>query len=312
MAVPERWQGRGVALTDPGQAAVVPSVSAVRARFNGSCNGSIPRMVLTPEMSHQPALGVPALGVPALGCRPPVPCGPRSSGGCWGADGTFALASGTLRGRAGTGGGSFPCGKGGLDSPAFQGQLLMGASGCSVPPSPPSSSSVPCAPPGTLSAPHLLQPHPQPARGLPGSPSGLVISSNYSLFATCSSVSSPLGVSFSETIMFLHQIFYQGLKARISSWPTLVLGECLLPPRRVSFLLAAGAQPTLFLLMQLPGRFANRGLRGNALHSTAVLLHVSRGGEDQSKKPRRTPVPAFPVLPGGGTGGLGRALERRC
>lgn len=26
--------------------------------------------------------------------------------------------------------------------------------------------------------------------------------------------------------MFLHQIFYQGLKARISSWPTLVLGEC--------------------------------------------------------------------------------------
>ncbi|KAL7980235.1 hypothetical protein Chor_001503 [Crotalus horridus] len=28
----------------------------------------------------------------------------------------------------------------------------------------------------------------------------------------------------SETIMFLHQIFYQGLKARISSWPTLVLG----------------------------------------------------------------------------------------
>ncbi|ETE69441.1 Ras-specific guanine nucleotide-releasing factor 1, partial [Ophiophagus hannah] len=30
----------------------------------------------------------------------------------------------------------------------------------------------------------------------------------------------------SETIMFLHQIFYQGLKARISSWPTLVLGEC--------------------------------------------------------------------------------------
>ncbi|ELK36006.1 Ras-specific guanine nucleotide-releasing factor 2 [Myotis davidii] len=27
----------------------------------------------------------------------------------------------------------------------------------------------------------------------------------------------------SETIMFLHQIFYQGLKARISNWPTLVL-----------------------------------------------------------------------------------------
>ncbi|KFR02506.1 Ras-specific guanine nucleotide-releasing factor 1, partial [Nipponia nippon] len=31
----------------------------------------------------------------------------------------------------------------------------------------------------------------------------------------------------SETIMFLHQIFYQGLKARISSWPTLVLGHGL-------------------------------------------------------------------------------------
>uniref|UniRef100_A0A8C5PQU4 Ras protein specific guanine nucleotide releasing factor 1 n=1 Tax=Leptobrachium leishanense TaxID=445787 RepID=A0A8C5PQU4_9ANUR len=29
----------------------------------------------------------------------------------------------------------------------------------------------------------------------------------------------------SETIMFLHQIFYQGLKARISSWPTLVLSD---------------------------------------------------------------------------------------
>ncbi|XP_025774446.1 ras-specific guanine nucleotide-releasing factor 1 [Puma concolor] len=29
--------------------------------------------------------------------------------------------------------------------------------------------------------------------------------------------------ALSETIMFLHQIFYQGLKARISSWPTLVL-----------------------------------------------------------------------------------------
>eukprot|EP00066_Takifugu_rubripes_P004035 XP_003967091.1 PREDICTED: ras-specific guanine nucleotide-releasing factor 1 [Takifugu rubripes] len=29
----------------------------------------------------------------------------------------------------------------------------------------------------------------------------------------------------SETIMFLHQIFYQGLKARIASWPTLVLAD---------------------------------------------------------------------------------------
>ncbi|XP_042199040.1 ras-specific guanine nucleotide-releasing factor 1 isoform X2 [Callorhinchus milii] len=29
----------------------------------------------------------------------------------------------------------------------------------------------------------------------------------------------------SETIMFLHQIFYQGLKARVASWPTLVLAD---------------------------------------------------------------------------------------
>jgi Ras-specific guanine nucleotide-releasing factor 1 len=27
--------------------------------------------------------------------------------------------------------------------------------------------------------------------------------------------------------MFLHQIFYQGLKARIASWPTLVLGRSI-------------------------------------------------------------------------------------
>lgn len=29
----------------------------------------------------------------------------------------------------------------------------------------------------------------------------------------------------SETIMFLHQIFHQGLNARMANWPTLVLGE---------------------------------------------------------------------------------------
>lgn len=34
-----------------------------------------------------------------------------------------------------------------------------------------------------------------------------------------------LFIIVSETIMFLHQIFYQGLKARIASWPTLVLGK---------------------------------------------------------------------------------------
>lgn len=33
--------------------------------------------------------------------------------------------------------------------------------------------------------------------------------------------------SLSETIMFLHEIFHQGLKARIANWPTLVLGKQL-------------------------------------------------------------------------------------
>lgn len=32
---------------------------------------------------------------------------------------------------------------------------------------------------------------------------------------------------FSETIMFLHEIFHQGLKARIANWPTLILGKLL-------------------------------------------------------------------------------------
>ena len=27
-----------------------------------------------------------------------------------------------------------------------------------------------------------------------------------------------------ETILFLHQIFYKGLQARMNNWPTLVLG----------------------------------------------------------------------------------------
>lgn len=29
----------------------------------------------------------------------------------------------------------------------------------------------------------------------------------------------------SETILFLHQIFYKGLQARMNNWPTLVLGN---------------------------------------------------------------------------------------
>ena len=62
---------------------------------------------------------------------------------------------------------------------------------------------------------------------------------------------------FSETIMFLHQIFYQGLKARIASWPTLVLGKyplfCYLCSSVVTFLnystltsvlCSLGVQPT--------------------------------------------------------------------
>jgi RhoGEF domain len=30
-----------------------------------------------------------------------------------------------------------------------------------------------------------------------------------------------------ETILFLHQIFYKGLQARMNSWPTLVLGKAV-------------------------------------------------------------------------------------
>lgn len=41
--------------------------------------------------------------------------------------------------------------------------------------------------------------------------------------------------SFSETVLFLHQIFLKGLMARMENWPTLVLGKlkvlCTLPGR---------------------------------------------------------------------------------
>ena len=39
-----------------------------------------------------------------------------------------------------------------------------------------------------------------------------------------SNVHSNLDV-FSETLLFLHQIFLKGLLARMENWPTLVLGE---------------------------------------------------------------------------------------
>lgn len=48
VAMPGCWPGWEVALTGSSQATVMPSVSVVRARFNGSCNGSVPWMVLTP------------------------------------------------------------------------------------------------------------------------------------------------------------------------------------------------------------------------------------------------------------------------
>ena len=32
---------------------------------------------------------------------------------------------------------------------------------------------------------------------------------------------------YSETLLFLHQIFLKGLCARLENWPTLVLGELL-------------------------------------------------------------------------------------
>lgn len=52
---------------------------------------------------------------------------------------------------------------------------------------------------------------------------------SYSHTNICSSSSysdlRPAPSLYSETIMFLHEIFHQGLKARIANWPTLVLGE---------------------------------------------------------------------------------------
>ena len=67
--MPRRWRGWEVALTDSSQATVMPCVSAVYARFNSSCNGSVPRMVLTPaaSLTSQPCQ--------PWRCRPPVPCG---------------------------------------------------------------------------------------------------------------------------------------------------------------------------------------------------------------------------------------------
>lgn len=162
------------------------------------------------------------------------------------------------------------------------GSLLKGAPSCSVPPSPALSSSiVPCGIP-------CMQPTPSWSQG------PLFAGAFLRLLAlcSCSSAFSPFALPSSETIMFLHQIFYQGLKARISSWPTLVLGECLSPPHSASFSLVGRAEPALFflLLMQLNRRLFcyNWQQQGSLL---MMLVHVGHGGKDWSKKPQRNPIP---------------------
>lgn len=43
----------------------------------------------------------------------------------------------------------------------------------------------------------------------------------YIFYLSCKSI-------FSETLLFLHQIFFKGLCARLENWPTLVLGKLVL------------------------------------------------------------------------------------
>lgn len=157
-----------------------------------------------------------------------------------------------------------------------------------------SSSTVPHAPPVTLSAPHL-------------DPLGWPLRHTTHSLPLFRLPFHPYGFSFSETIMFLHQIFYQGLKARISSWPTLVLGECLSPPGRVSFLLAEPSPPSSSHCNST-GVSLTGG--GGEMHCAArsLLLHVSR--ETGAQNPRE---PRFPrswfcrAVEGGGWAVHGRA-----
>ncbi|KFW65317.1 Ras-specific guanine nucleotide-releasing factor 1, partial [Pygoscelis adeliae] len=77
----------------------------------------------------------------------------------------------------------------------------------------------------------------------------------------------------SETIMFLHQIFYQGLKARISSWPTLVLGHGLDQPTHLptASLLAADLFDILLPMLNIYQEFVR-----NHQYSLQILAHCKQ------------------------------------
>uniref|UniRef100_A0A8D2MWW3 Ras protein specific guanine nucleotide releasing factor 1 n=1 Tax=Zonotrichia albicollis TaxID=44394 RepID=A0A8D2MWW3_ZONAL len=70
--------------------------------------------------------------------------------------------------------------------------------------------------------------------------------------------------------MFLHQIFYQGLKARISSWPTLVLGEYCCPLLILLLILL------LLLLLFLLQLHRHLPTSSRALHTMSWLGHENR------------------------------------
>ncbi|KFU93525.1 Ras-specific guanine nucleotide-releasing factor 1, partial [Chaetura pelagica] len=72
----------------------------------------------------------------------------------------------------------------------------------------------------------------------------------------------------SETIMFLHQIFYQGLKARISSWPTLVLGDT---PTSPPLLLTADLFDILLPMLNIYQEFVR-----NHQYSLQILAHCKQ------------------------------------
>ncbi|KFP07242.1 Ras-specific guanine nucleotide-releasing factor 1, partial [Calypte anna] len=75
----------------------------------------------------------------------------------------------------------------------------------------------------------------------------------------------------SETIMFLHQIFYQGLKARISSWPTLVLGVGWISTPTSSPLLTADLFDILLPMLNIYQEFVR-----NHQYSLQILAHCKQ------------------------------------
>lgn len=65
--------------------------------------------------------------------------------------------------------------------------------------------------------------------------------------------------------MFLHQIFYQGLKARIASWPTLVLGKTALS---FAYLCDSQIAPSVsYVLLSVYWSVGSRPLRHPVAHA---------------------------------------------